>query len=435
MKHFYFLAVGLLFACKSQTNDDKIKTLPDLNQIGTICDSLISSGLHAQAANLYFETGQDLENSELFVYAAWQYGQATMNDSAFISINEAINYGMSNPNVLEAYELVNLPYSPIRAKVEQRLDSIRRSLSSVKNFDLVTEPLDSFWPYFTAALADTAQAKEYLTTYIRKGSLATKDYYHKRFESVDNMYRQMIQKTPAHYAYTQHFLTHDIVENMRSTMIKMMHRLSEIYPSAVFPKVYLVPGILTGNGMETEMGLFVAAEMFVKTDSMADRNMSDWQKEEIQKPENMIFVTIHELMHFQQSYGDKKNKANLLGKVITEGACDFFVELLSNDFNLLDSARRQRISYLDEPANLKFILSEFKREMYTKDLSKWMYNGGDIKDRPADLGYALGYKISKSFYERSADKKAAIQTLLRTDDFEKIMAGSEYADRLKAIVN
>lgn len=130
-------------------------------------------------------------------------------------------------------------------------------------------------------------------------------------------------------------------------------------------------------------------------------------------------------MHFQQSYKDVENSETLLGKVIREGVCDYLVELTS-DKKTLSSGRLKTIAYLDDPTKLKFILSEFKRDMYSKNLSNWMYNGGAIKDRPSDLGYALGYKICKSYYERSKDKKAAIFELLNTDDFKKILNGSQY---------
>jgi uncharacterized protein YjaZ len=80
---------------------------------------------------------------------------------------------------------------------------------------------------------------------------------------------------------------------------------------------------------------------------------------------------------------------------------------------------------------MQFVLEELKREMYRRDLKNWMYNGGYIKDRPADLGYAIGYKICESYYQRSEDKKAAIFQLLNTGNFEGIIAGSEYGKVLQ----
>ncbi len=427
MKLIYIFPIIILGAAGCATKHTSPVILPDLNSIGKLCDSLVSAGLHEQAASLYFRTAQDLGNSELFVYAGWQYGQTKKKDSALISINYAIDHGMSNPAVLETYQLDSLKDNlGISKVVVHRLDSIKKALSKIENFDIVSEPLDSFWPYFNTALSDSSSAKDHLKRYIEKGSFATKDYYHKRYENIDNMYRQMIQATPAHYKYTERFLNRDKIQSLKSEMLRIMQRLSEIYPHAVFPKVYLVPGILSGNGTQTELGLFAAAEMFVKSEEMPTNNLTGWQMDAIASPSNMIFVTAHELIHFQQSYSDEKNNNNLLGKVITEGVCDFMVELLSGDINTLDAVRIEKINYLGNSKNLSLVLAEFKKGMYLKDLSKWMYNGGGKQEWPSDMGYALGYKICKSFYDKSKNKNEAIAELLRTNSFEKILAGSEY---------
>ncbi len=333
---------------------------------------------------------------------------------------------MSNPNILINYEIGPVDEtSLIGKKVIYRLDSIKQVQSKIENFELISEPLDSFWPYFNKALTDTAKAKQYLAEYVLNGSNATKDYYHKRYENIHQMYDQMIIKTPKHYEYTRQFLTKAKIDSLKSTMNKMIIRFTELYPSAVYPKAYIVPGILNGNGTLTEVGLFAAAEMFVKSVTMPDENLSQWQLKTISETELMIFVTVHEWLHFQQSYHDKKNEGNLLHKVIEEGVCDFVAELIS-DKNVMDTDRIKKIEYLDNQKNLDFILSEFKRDMYSKDLTKWMYNGGGVKDRPSDIGYALGYKICKSYYERNKDKKSAVWSLFNTDDFETILKNSDY---------
>ena len=432
MKCIYLFLIVLITACQTnQKNLDNIIYLPDLDKIGTKCDSLRSAGSFDEAARLYFKTGQQLKSSELFVYAGWQYGEAKMLDSALIAINRSIDFGMSNPNILAVYELDKYDKKSLLGKrITQRLDSIKQIQSRVENFELVLEPLDSFWKYFDKAIVDTTNAKHYLKQYILNGSNATKDYYHKRYENVNNMFNQMIVKTPNHYEHTRQFLTKFKIDSLKETMNKMIVQFSELYPSAVYPKAYIVPGILSGNGTQTEVGLFTAAEMFVKSDEMSNKNLYKWQLNTIRKSSLMIFVTIHEWMHFQQSYHDKKNEGTLLHKVIEEGVCDFLVELLS-DINTLDIDRVNKIEYLNNKENLKFIISEFKRDIYSNDLSKWMYNGGTIKDRPSDMGYAFGYKICKSYYERSKNKKSAIWELLNTDDFKKILAGSEFNNLLE----
>ena len=106
MKHVYrsLLMVFLSFGCGTTRNKSIV---PDLQKIGSVCDSFVSSRMHVEAADLYFKTGKDLGSSELYVYAAWQYAEANMKDSALISINHSIDHGMSNPKVLELYNLTD----------------------------------------------------------------------------------------------------------------------------------------------------------------------------------------------------------------------------------------------------------------------------------------------------------------------------------------
>lgn len=430
MKGVLSLVLIALIHTQSHVKAQNLKTnltLPDLNTIGIKCDSLRNSGQYKKAANLYFQTAQKLKSSELYVYAAWQYGLAKIPDSALTSINFAISNGMINPNVLSVYNLDDIGKgTKLRNQVNHRLDSIKQSISKIENFEIVIAPLDSFWPYFNAALSDKDHAAHYFTSYVINGSAAVKDYYHKHYENINNMVIQMIRKTPGHYLHTQAFFKEDGTKAAKTKMVQMMRNFAKMYPNAMFPKVYLVPGILNSNGTQLESGLYMGAEMFAKTEDMPTDGLTGWQKDNISTIDDMVWVTVHELMHFQQSYTDVKNNETLLGKVIREGVCDYLVELVS-DTKALSKGRLTTIDYLNDPKNLKPILSEFERDMYAKNLSNWMYNGGRIKDRPSDLGYALGYKICKSYYEKSNDKKVALFELLNTNDFRKILLGSQYA--------
>lgn len=50
--------------------------------------------------------------------------------------------------------------------------------------------------------------------------------------------------------------------------------------------------------------------------------------------------------------------------------------------------------------------------MCAKESINWLYNGGDVKDKPADLGYYMGYKIAESYYNNSDDKNKAISEII-----------------------
>jgi hypothetical protein len=45
-------------------------------------------------------------------------------------------------------------------------------------------------------------------------------------------------------------------------------------------------------------------------------------------------------------------------------------------------------------------------------VTEWLYNGSDVKGRPADPGYYVGFKISEAYCTKSKDKKRAIRDIL-----------------------
>jgi len=427
MKYSIFL---ILLTLLSNCQPNKEIHLPDLDAIGRKCDAYREDGSNSKAAQLYFETGQNLGSSELFVYAAWQFGKANMPDSALIAVNYAIDNGMSNPKVLDGWSIDQMTEkSALRRKIDKRLDSIQISLENIDNFEIILDPMNTFWSYFDAAIADTTKAKELLSEYILKGSPAIKDYYHIRYENVDNMYRTMILKNPDFYKYLKNAVSEEQLNEVAIESKQMMVQFAKLYPRAVFPKTYIVPDLINSSGTLTELGLYVGLTMFAKSENMPQQNLNNWQLSTITEFDNMKFDLVHELMHYQQSYSDEENENLLLGKLIREGACDFLVSLLTEKHEMSQAVNR-RLDYINDPKIWAVVLEELKRDLYGQDLSKWMHNGGGIKDRPSNLGYTVGYLICKSFYDNSADKKQAVYELLNTDNFKKIIEESEYNEIL-----
>ncbi|MGB5819772.1 MAG: DUF2268 domain-containing putative Zn-dependent protease [Saonia sp.] len=431
MRFILFLLTVLVFlSCKSQIESQQFCDLLDIGAIGYQCDSLRSIGEHSKAAQLYFKTGEKNQSSELFVYSAWQFSEANNVYSALIAIKRAIDFGMSNPYVLDKVGIDEQNKdSSLRKEVDQLLEDIKLKNSSVDNFEVITTPIDRFWTYYNQAINDSLNAKKHLTGFICDGSNATKDYYHIRYENIENMYRVMIKNNSKYYQYTKNHITSDKLKKISNESKEMMVRFSEIYPNAVFPKTYLIPDLINGSGTLTELGLFIGVTMFAKSDTMPTENLNDWQKNTITEFNNMKFDLVHELMHFQQSYGDSDNRNLLLGKLIEEGVCDFLVTLLTKN-NEMSPVMQKRLNYINNPENMRFMMNELKKDLYSSDLSKWMYNGGGIKDRPSNLGYTMGYLICKSYYENSKDKKKAIFELLNTNNFKKIIEESDYIEIL-----
>ena len=80
------------------------------------------------------------------------------------------------------------------------------------------------------------------------------------------------------------------------------------------------------------------------------------------------------------------------------------------------------------------LINDFKADLESdpKDYTNWLYNGGKMKDRPADLGYFIGYKIAETYYQKQIDKSEAIRHLLNKKKYRKIYKESDYLEKTVA---
>lgn len=397
-------------------------SLPDMSNLYDLLKSLDAAGEYQMIAHRLFRANQDLKSSELYLYAGLYYSKANLPDSTALALLLALDNGMANPKILSVHqELAIVKQSDQWKRIDQKLKDLNQQLSQFERFEIDTSPMKSFGEYFRAAQRDTARARELLREYVASGPPAVRDYYTIRYRSVEDMYQQIIQDHPTLYEQTQQVFANSTLETIRQETIEMMRTFAKLYEPAVFPKVYVVCGLNNTGGTATNLGLFVGGEKFVRPITTTDGRLNEQQLDSMNSFDGMQGLIMHELMHFQQNYQDNKHISKVLGKIIHEGVCDFLVELCSGEVRKDD-----KIAYLNQPENMKFITDEFKKDRYGDDLSRWMYNG-DIQDRPVDVGYTLGYRVCKSYYENSLDKQKAIHTLLNTANFKEIYLNSDYA--------
>ncbi len=423
MRHIAFiLFIFLMYSCKTETpvepRDISSLHLPDLDVLFEDFNTLDSTKQYREFANKLYRNNRDLKSSEMYVYAAWMYSQAKLMDSSALMVNLAIDNGMSNPKILSKFGIES-DLNFIR--VQKRLDSIQNELKNINNFDIELGSMQEFWTYFDRAKADTSNANSIFKEFVFSNHRELRDYYTIRYNNLDAMTTQIIKDTPEYYTYLKTQFKKDSIYALKSRVTEWMTNFKSIYKDAVFPKVYIVPGLLNSGGTASEMGMFVGGDMYGKSDDMPMQGMTDWEKGAISNTSDLPKLIIHELMHFQQNYGDEDNAQNVLGSVFMEGVCDFMVELCTGS-----ELNNENTEFLKDPTNLKMVCDDFIEDRYTLDYSKWLYNG-EIEDRPYDLGYTFGYLISKSYYNNHKDKIQAIYDLLNTDDYKSIYKGSDFA--------
>ena len=419
-----FVLITLSIACKDNAEKPVAELhLPDINALFENYETLDSIKDYSRFADKLVKANEDLQSSQIYIEAASLYHQDGKIDRVIELLHKAIDRGMANPKIISKYEGLDEKLDSSDGRLlEQRLDSIHEKLTDVSHFGLEMEAMNLFWPYFERAGKDTANAKSIFKKFIFEGPPELRDFYVVRYLNLDNMYAQMINAAPDYYKYLKGQFNPDSLIALKLKTSDWMRNFKKIYPEAVFPKVFVVPGILNSGGTATEMGMFVGGDMYGRSDTMPTQGLNDWQKGAIMNFDELPKLTIHELMHFQQRYADAENVETVMGGIIAEGVCDFFVELSSGV-----ELRNENLVYLEDPDNMKKILDDLREDLLTEDNSRWLYNGENIKDRPHDLGYTLGYLISKSYYENHDDKRQAIYNLLNTNDFTSILKGSTYA--------
>jgi hypothetical protein len=227
----------------------------------------------------------------------------------------------------------------------------------------------------------------------------------------------------------QVFLLILAIEDYKPQMLASFKKLKEIHPDAVFPNVYFVIGRMNAGGTVTFKGLLIGVEMYGKTDDASVAELSGWKKAVVVGIEQIPLIVAHELVHYQQRNAHLTSlfggEVSLLGKSLSEGSADFISKLIAGGHI------NQQLHEYGNPRE-KQIWLEFKKEMNSSDTSNWLYQGDKVKDKPADLGYYVGYKIAESYYNKTKDKKQAIKDILEIKDFNAFLKASGYDEKFSA---
>lgn len=284
---------------------------------------------------------------------------------------------------------------------------------------IVTSDIDLFWKAFDKAKPENS-LYVFRDEYIRKGSSGLKEFTAYRIGSSCELV-ETIEARPKYYASLREpsLKAHSFKEPMRAAF----RNLKNLYPEAVFPDVYLMIGRMNSGGTYTANALLIGVDMYGITPTTPKEELSDWHKQVLKPIDEIPYIVAHELIHYQQKY--PKADRSLLASAIGEGSADFIAELIAGKHI------NHHLHVFGDPRERE-LWSDFKRSMAANDTSLWLYNGGKIKDRPADLGYYMGYKIAEAYYKNASDKKQALKDTLEIKDFNEFLKASRYEDKFGA---
>ncbi|RDV14741.1 hypothetical protein DXT99_12270 [Pontibacter diazotrophicus] len=289
---------------------------------------------------------------------------------------------------------------------------------SQNNFEVITSDVDLFWKAF-AKLESAASKEDSINIleeeYIAKGSPGVSQFTPGRIRNAAYL-QKVINTHPAYYTQLREH-SHKLKEAVPK-MEASYKRLQQIYPATSIPRVYFVIGAMNSAGTIADDPV-IGVDMFGLYPTTPTEELSNWHKAVLKPMDQIDLVVMHEIVHILQS-GSADNSESLLSKIIGEGAADFVSALAASGH-----INKHFHSYGDK--HEKELWEEFKVQMAQKDLSNWLYNGEKIKDRPADLGYYMGYKICEAYYNSTKDKQQAIYDILNIKDYNSFMEKSGYA--------
>jgi hypothetical protein len=197
-----------------------------------------------------------------------------------------------------------------------------------------------------------------------------------------------------------------VLPRVRSRLEVAMQTLGRLYPEAIFPPVTIAVGRGKPVGVGSPVtGVQIGLEALCAT---------NWMNPNVE--ERFLHVIAHEYAHVQQARAlvDDEHPTVLEGSLV-EGAAEFTGELISGGVANSQFGASTK-------GHEKEIESTFVSDEDNTDLSKWLYNG--TMEKPGDLGYWVGYRIVKSYYQHASDKRRAFREILQMTNPKAFLAKS-----------
>jgi Bacterial Ig-like domain len=268
-----------------------------------------------------------------------------------------------------------------------------------------TTDIDNFWIAYDSAQTTTdslTQLHYIQTLYIDKGTPGLKAFMEARDYSASG-WVSLIRKYPK---FWKSIRPNTLSAKQQSAEIEAsLKTFKQLYPPLTNAKIFFTVGGLNSGGTTRDSMILIGTEI-ATGNPMTD--VSEFENKWLagvfqnQRMGNIIPLNIHEYVHTQQKSAEP---ADLLGKALQEGSADFITELvigrpMENNYIVYGRGHETELK------------KEFMLDMFsTATLYRWLYNGTSTKGM-ADLGYFMGYDICKAYYQRAANKQAAISDII-----------------------
>jgi len=224
---------------------------------------------------------------------------------------------------------------------------------------------------------------------------------------------QSIEKQPQIYSEARKCAA--ALPSVRMRLSRSLDRLKQLYPEAILPPITLAVGRGKPVGTADQNGVMIGLEALCAADLM-NPDVED----------RFVHVIAHEYVQVQQSrFYTEDPKETVLRAALTEGAAEFVGELTSG------SVSYGHLPALVQGREVSFEAAFLAEIDKTAIGSAWLYNHPGTAEQPADLGYWIGYRITKSYYRQAKDQRAALRDIIEMRDPKAFLAESGWQPGIK----
>lgn len=267
---------------------------------------------------------------------------------------------------------------------------------------LDTSDVDLFYRLYDAT-GGRPSAEQIQSRYIDVGSPGLRTFFQARRTTATRV-AEALAAQPALYERARACAS--VLPRVKTRVDAALAKLVALYPQARLPTVTIAVGrgrpVAIGSPVD---GVQVGLEALCGADFI-EPNIED----------RFVGILVHEYVHAQQDAAlVDKQKPTVLEAALMEGGAEFVTELLTGRpaygyFAPLTKGREREIE------------TAFSLDLDKADLSAWFYNS--TPEKPGDLGYWVGYRITRGYYEHAPDKALALRQILTVTDVHAFLDAS-----------
>jgi uncharacterized protein YjaZ len=200
-----------------------------------------------------------------------------------------------------------------------------------------------------------------------------------------------------------------VLPSVRDRVTEALRTLKSLDPSAQFPPVTIAVSRGKPVGVADSTGVIIGLEALCAVEYL-NPDVED----------RFVHTIAHEYTHVQQALSSPAlynvPKPTVLQASLIEGAADFTAALIARETDF-----QSPYAPADEPS-IEAIETKFTADEDKTDLSQWIDNG--TLTEPGNLGYWVGYRIAKSYYQHAGDKRQAVREIIEMKDARAFLSKS-----------